>query len=444
MFARSLSSFVVGALFVADCMPVAAQTTGSARPFHGALFGVHSAQNSTQKLDVSAMLLQAYDDNVFATLGSNVAPGSGQVSGFFNMLQPAVDYRLTHARVQVGLTGASAMGYYPQFHELKSISHTAGAGVALDVARKATVFLNQTAAYSPSYLYSLFPGSIEMSPGDPAPDAPNYAVNDVESFSYGTTARFSYGLTQRMSASVGGNYQYTDYVHETSVRQDLISHGLDGQLSYQRTRNLSFRAVYRYTAGNLSYGSTGSADEHGLEGGISYSRPLSATRSATFSFSLGSSAASTISASIGPQFPDRLYRASADAAFDYEFALAWRASGRYRRGFEFVPGLAQPVFTDGFSAALEGLLKPRVEIGLMASYSQGASALSAAASQFNTNSASVRLQYALTSSTAIHVEYVYYFYDFLGDVTLVSGAPPRMQRNAVRAGLRLLFPAFRG
>ena len=66
------------------------------------------------------------------------------------------------------------------------------------------------------------------------------------------------------------------------------------------------------------------------------------------------------------------------------------------------------------------------------------------ASQFNTSNASARLQYALATSAAIHVEYFYYFYDFLGGVPLVSGAPPRVRRNGVRVGLRLLIPAFRG
>jgi hypothetical protein len=429
---------------VAGCVPVAAQTTGSARPFHGALFGERASHNSPQKLDVTAVVLEAYDDNLLATLGSSVDPSTRQVGGFYTMLQPAIDYRLNHRRVQVGVTGASALGYYPDFRELKSISHTLGAGVSLQAARRTAIFLNQTAGYSPSYLYGLFPSGSEVSPGEPMRDAPNYAVNDLESYSYGTTATLSHGLSRRTTVSIGGNYRYTDFTHETSIQRDQTSQGLDGGFWYQRTRNVTLRLGYHYLTGNLGYGASASTDEHGLEGGVSYSRPLSATRRATFSFNLGSSAVSTAGASPELQLSDRLYRASGDAEFDYEFALSWRARGTYRRGLEFVPGLAQPVFTNGVAAELEGLLIRRVEFALSAGYSQGRSAISTNSSQFDTYNGSVRLQYALTNSTAIHVEYLYYFYDFLGAVRLVSGAPPRMERNGVRIGLRLLIPALRG
>jgi hypothetical protein len=444
MLMQKISSFVAGVLCLASCVPVAAQTTGSARPFHGALFGGQESQNSTQKLDVSALVLEAYDDNQSATLGSTVDPRSRQVGAFYTMLQPGIDYRLTHGRAQVGVTGASALGYYPDFRELRIISHTFGAGVSLRASRRTTVLLNQTTAYSPSYLSALFPSSSEVSPGDPIKDAPNYAVNDLESYSYGTTATVSLGLSRRTSVLIGGNYRYTDFTHETAVQRDQTSQSVDGQVSYKQSRNVNIRLGYHYLTGNLGYGPSASTGEHGLGGGVSYSRPLSATRRATFSFNLASSTVSTTGASPELHQPDRLYRASGDADFDYEFALSWRARGTYRRGIEFVPGLAQPVFTNGVAAELEGLLNRRVEFALSAGYSQGRSAISTTASQFDTYNGVVRLQYALTNSTAVHVEYLYYFYDFLGAVPLVSGASPRMERNGVRIGVRLLIPALRG
>src|SRR4249919_1805054 len=100
MFARRLSSFVAGAVLVAGCVPVAAQTTGSARPFHGALFGALRTENTPQTLDVSAMLLEAYDDNLFATLGGTVDPRSRPARGFYTMLLPGVNYRLSRRQYQ--------------------------------------------------------------------------------------------------------------------------------------------------------------------------------------------------------------------------------------------------------------------------------------------------------------------------------------------------------
>jgi hypothetical protein len=443
MLNKKTLSFTAGVLLLSGSVPAAAQTSGSARPFRGALFGSHGDEKSTQRLDVSGLVLEAYDDNLFATLGSSVDPRSRQMDGFYTLLQPGIDYRFTQQRVQVGVTGMSALGYYPDFRELKSISHNLGAGVSMQPGRKTTILVNQTAAYSPSYLYGLFPTSPETVPGQPMPDAPNYSVNNLESFSYGTTSSVSFSLSRRATASFGGNYRYTDFTHETIVQRDQVSKGGDGQFSYQRTRNFAFRLSYHYLTGNLGYGGA-DADtaENRLEAGVSYSRPLSASRHMSFTFNAGSSAVDTTG---GPEFqlPDRLYRASADASLDYPFARSWAARGSFRRGLEFVPGLAQPVYANGVTAGLDGLLSRRLEIGFAGGYSQGRSALAPAASQFDTYNGSVRLQYALANSTAIHVEYLYYFYDFLGDALVLSGAPPRLERNGVRVGLRFFVPTLK-
>ena len=79
MFTKRLPSFVAAALLVAGCVPVAAQTTGSARPFHGALFGAHGSENSTQKLDVSALVLEAFLDTQASVRSSRRRSQAGLV-----------------------------------------------------------------------------------------------------------------------------------------------------------------------------------------------------------------------------------------------------------------------------------------------------------------------------------------------------------------------------
>jgi len=436
--------FVCGVLLLSACLPVAAQTTGSARPFHGALFGSFRTQNTPQTLDVSGMLLEAYDDNLFATLGGNVDPRSRPSSGFYTMPLLGIDYRLTHRRYNVAVVGASALGYYPDVHEVRSISHNLGAGVSATVTQRTNILLNQTAAYSPSYFYGLFPTGSEVAPGDTQPNAPNYSVSESESYSYGTTATLSFGISRRTTALIGGNYRYTDFTNETLVQKDQTSEGLDGQFLYQHTRNFGLQFGYHHLTGNVAYGGAVHTNENRVEGGLTYSRQLSPSRRMTLSFNLGASAISSRGAPAELQVPDRLDRASVDASADYPFALYWTVRGAYRRGLEFVPGLAQPVYANGATVGLDGLLTRRFELGFAGAYSQGRSVLTAESSQYDTYTGSARLQYALTPSTAIHIEYFYYFYDFLGNVTVVSGAPQRMERNGVRVGLRLLVPAFRG
>jgi hypothetical protein len=444
MFITRILSFAVAVLLAAGCLPAAAQTTGSARPFRGALFGANRADNSNQRLDVSVLLVEAYDDDVFGTTGgSQVNPSTRQVGGYFSMLQPSLQYQWKGRRAEVGVTEASALGYYPQVGEVRSISHTGGAGVSIQLASQTKVFVNGTAAYAPSYLFGLFPDAGDPVPGQAIAAAPNYAVNDVESYAYGTTAVLSQGLSRRTTISIGGDFTYTNFVHNTDVQRDLDSRGVNTELSYRGTRNTATRVRYHYLTGNLGYATGSSTAENGLDIGVSYSRPLSATRRALVSVSVGSSAIVTDGAPASVDVAGRLYRATAEAMLGYQFAL-WEARGSYRRGLEFVPGLVQPVFTNGVTADLTGLLTRRLDLGLSTGYSQGASALTRNTMNFDTYRASVRMQFALARSAAVHAEYLYYFYNFHGDVGLPLRASPRLQRNGVRVGLRLLIPALRG
>jgi len=360
------------------------------------------------------------------------------------MLMPSVDYRLSQRRFQVGIGGVSALGYYPDVHHVRSISHNFAGGFTAKPATNTTILLNQTASYSPSYLSGLFPHGSNVSPGDTPPDSPNYAVNDVESYTYGTTATITHGLSDRASARIGGNYRYTNFTHETLLQVDQQTEGLDGLLSYQRSRSIAFRVSYNFLTGNNAYGGRVHANENRLEGGLSYSRALSASRQMTVAFNVGSSALSSRNAPAESRVPDRVYRVSADASVDYPFARFWRVRGDFRRGLEVVPALAQPVYANSVNTGLGGLLNRRIEIGFAGGYSQGRSALASTASQYDTYTGSARFEYALTSNAALHVEYFYYFYDFVGDVLVVSGAPQRLQRNGARVGLRLFVPAFRG
>jgi hypothetical protein len=443
MVTRRICSFVAGVLLLASCVPAAAQSTGSSRPFQGALFGPQSTKTSSTSLDASGLLLQAYDDNLFATLGEGVDPRSRPASGFYTMLLPGIDYRFAHPRWQVGVTGLSALGYYPDLHEVRSISHNGGAGFSAQLGRTTTLFVNQTAAYSPSYLYGLFPSAPDSTPGEPMPDAPNYAVSDAESYSYGTTATLDFGLSRRVTGSLGGNYRYTDFTRESSVQRDQRAQGFDGQISYQRYRNLGFRFGYHYSAGNFGYAGAVDTDEHRLDLGFYYSRPLSASRRMNLGFNLGPAIVLSRDTPVLLEVPDRMYRTSMDASLDYPVARSWSVRGTVRRGLEFVPGLAQPVYANGFTLGVDGLPNRRVEVGLAAGYSQGRSVLYAA-SDYDTYNASTYLQYAIGRSTAIRAEYLYYFYDFRGDLLLVSGAPRHLARNGVRIGLRFFLPAFRG
>jgi hypothetical protein len=64
------------------------------------------------------------------------------------------------------------------------------------------------------------------------------------------------------------------------------------------------------------------------------------------------------------------------------------------------------------------------------------------ASRFDTYTGDVRLRYALSRSSAVHVEYLYYFYDFTGYTQPMAGAP-RLERSGVRMGMTLQVPTLK-
>jgi hypothetical protein len=444
VFIRTVRVLLLGSTLLAGCVPAWAQAAGSDRPFKGALFGGNRAVNSAQSLDISLSLLEAYDDDVFAGVGSTVTPTSRGTGGYFTALQSGIDYKRSGRRLSVGLSGASAFRYYPELRKVKSVSHTMGVGFSTQLGRRTTLLLNQTAAYSPSYLFGLFPGIRAAEPGDAITTAPDYAANNVESYAYGTTATLTKGFSPRTAVAISGDFQYTNYLHESAFQRDVRSSGMAGDVSYQRSKNAAVRIGYRYRDGDLGTGAViGSTNEHALNVGLTYSHPVSATRRVSLAFNLGPSAVNVLEVSADAAGPARLYRAAGDVMMGYQFARAWQARGTYRRGLEFVAGLTRPVFTDAFTAMVDGLLSSRLDLQMSAGYSSGQSAVARTASRFDTYTGDVRFRYALAQSSAVHIEYLYYFYDFSGYMQPTPGVSPRLERNGVRAGLTLQVPALR-
>jgi hypothetical protein len=66
--------------------------------------------------------------------------------------------------MQAGLTATSALRQYTEFNDY-TMTHAVGAGFAMEFARRTTLFVNQSANYSPPYLSVCFRMSIRP-PGD--------------------------------------------------------------------------------------------------------------------------------------------------------------------------------------------------------------------------------------------------------------------------------------
>ena len=109
------------------------------------------------------------------------------------------------------------------------MTHAVGAGFAMEFARRTTLFVNQSANYSPPYLFGLFPEVNPVTPGDIIAGGPNYVLDDTESLSYESIVTVEHGLTRRGTISVSGDYRYTDFLDNSRGRPDVSSSGLRSQ-----------------------------------------------------------------------------------------------------------------------------------------------------------------------------------------------------------------------
>jgi hypothetical protein len=281
-------------------------------------------------------------------------------------------------------------------------------------------------------------------PGDSIIAAPDYAASEDESYAYGSTLGLTYGFNNRTSASVTGDFQYTDFLKESASRQDVRSINLTTNVSRNLTRNTALVSSYRYHTGDFGYTGGGTSIEQGVDFGMSYSKPLSATRRALVAFRIGAAAVTAPPLYTNTTVDDERYRLlSTEGSLAYEFKRTWQARAAWRRGFDYVMELTEPVSTEGVSAGIEGLFSNRIDFSASAGYSKGQSALSRGSPSFDTYAANVRLRRRLTGNIAAYAEYLYYFYDFRGNTQLAPGLPPQLERHGARVGLTLWVPALR-
>lgn len=418
------------------------------RPYR-ALFGRGASGTEGQSLDVSAVVVEAYDDNLLAE-GGGLTPGVNALSGRYSMFLGEGEYAWTTRRVQLGITGASAFRYYGEVGDVISVSQRAGIGLSAELSRRWNLAVNESVAYSPSYLSRLFPGITDARLGDTPPASPNYAVNDTSSYSYVSAVSLTRGLTKHGTVTLAGDYTLTNFNGAAVLRQDGSSYG--GRAEFRRTvgRHSALTTSYRYRTGDYGFASVGTSTEHGIDFGVEHTKVLSATRTAVYSFNIGASGASVPPiAVIGAQTQqelsptqDRLYRVTGDGSFVYQFSRTGEFRASYRRGVEYVVELTQPVFIDGVAFSVSVSPARRLDLVAGAGYSSGTSALQQA-SRFDTYTADVQTHYRLNQMFSVYVEYLYYVYDFGANPLLAPTLPRQLERNGVRAGVMFSAPLMK-
>jgi len=414
------------------------------RPPQGLFGGARPDQRAKTRVDFTASVTEGHDSDVPTQLGSTIDPSDLQSGGFSTILNANASYAHKGNRLELAANANSVIRRYAELGDTRSLGHGAGVGLTGRVAQKTTLFVNQSAAYTPVYLFGVFPTGVPLEVGDPGSTAPDYTtVSDFDSYAYETTMSLRHDFTRRKSLAVTGEFLYTDRLRESEHWRDVDSHWFSAQYAQNVGPNLALRGGYKYRAGQFGYGGDGRTEEHRVDIGFDYVKPLSATRRMTVNFNLGSSAADIPQSTPLAIVLRREFLAVADGTFAYQFNRTWQARASYRRGLEYVVDLPEPVFADGFGAGVDGFLTRRIDLSGTVGYSSGESLLNKDSLQFDTYTGDVRVRYGLSRSVAVYGEYLYYFYDFASNTHLLAGMPPGLERNGLRAGVTLWMPAVR-
>ena len=184
---------VIASLVVAGVCPAYAQGAAPRRPSSGGLFGAtRSDVGGADTLNFMFRVAEGLDSAVPPDIASRVSQGL-QSGGFSTLLAATSDYGHTAKRFSLAGNASTAFKYFHELDRFDALGHSAGLGASVRLPNDGSLQLNQSAAYSPSYLYQLFPTDSSPALGAAIPGNPDYQIVDNESFSYATTTRLAFG-----------------------------------------------------------------------------------------------------------------------------------------------------------------------------------------------------------------------------------------------------------
>jgi hypothetical protein len=419
--------------------PMPAQAQGAVAGRSGGLFGAtRSDATDRNRFNVTFAATEGFDSEVPAELRTGIPSTGPQSGGWSTMLTTAAEYMNAGRRLQIGGAAQSAVRIYHQLDSVSYASHSGSVHARLQLARSAAFQVAQTLAYSPSYLFELFPDAELPRLEDPIAVNPEYRVRETESYVHNTSVTLDVGAKRGSSFAVSGNFGQTTFSSQALERPTLRNYGGQARYSQGIRRNVNLSAGYEYRGGELNLAPFA---EQRLSIGAQYSLALSTSRRATFRFDVSPSWLDVPETS-GAPFTGRARGVHGSLALDYQFLRTWRASAAYSRSFEYVAVLAEPVVANSARVDLSGLIGRRLDVAVSAGYSVGESALSLTTDELETYTGTSTMRFALTRGFALFTEYFYYVYDDRGQSLLAPQLPSQFEQHGVRVGATVWVPVF--
>ena len=412
---------------------------------------------ASQLLDVMLEVNGAYDSDA----AQDVAfPSLGQLQpqGYSAWGVGSLNYIHRYARGELQAVASSAVRYLPDFQEFHSVMHTGGVSIATSLPKRFGLKANAGLAYSPSYLYSLFPTLPSASDAQPVLDYSDpYDLDPSSSYSSTSSIELERRISRRSSISVVTDFANTNFSNESAAeipeipteittRPDLTVYSIGGRFSRNISRDNALSVGYTYRTGEFGYRVGRTTASHSINFSTNISRRVSASRRVDFSLSVGGTAVDVPeeSAQFGAV---RQYRFDAEVSASYPISRTGALRGSYSRGLQYVAGLPRPVFADGFTGEFNGRVLRRIDILARVSRAAGQSVVTRD-SLLDTYTSELKVTYLVTRELSAYVDYIHYVFDSGGEldtpqIPLVRGIPVDLKRDSIHVGLSWQVPAFR-
>ena len=434
-------TLAIVAITVAPFFPVTSSfAQGAPTTISGGLFGATRSQGSHRDwFVVGAAVSEAIDSSIPPEFRDFVPVSDTPLAGgATTMLLATADYAHTRRRLQIAATGFGAYRYGRALNRFDTMSQSAGFGATIALPAKASVRVDQSIAYSPSYLYQLYPAPA-LALGEAIPVAPDYQVVQTDSLNYRANATFSMIVRRGTRVTASTAYDRTHFGGSAAEQPQLGVYSFTGGVAESVSRSVQFSVDYSYHQSGYRLGA---ATEHNLALGAEYSRAVSRSRRATFR---GHVTPTVVVADrvLGPASEVSVSHLQGDVGVDYEFRPGWRASGTWQRQVDYIAVVPSgPLLANAGRASVTGLITRRLDLTVSAGYAKGETVVTQL-SRIDSRATNARIRYALSRSVALYGEYVqfnYYYVNGLGNPG--SFLPGVFHERGLRIGAMLWKPVF--
>ena len=413
-------------------LPPAAFAQGNPGPF-GGLFGRTPERigKNYRVFDLRTSSTVQYEDAVFddeVPRGSRVesgAVGGVNFGGLFEQRSTRVNARLRSS------------GTYQQYlHSPYVGGTTVNSGATLNVRVASRLALDGSVdhLYTPYFqFYRLHP--TVSSAGVLVPPSSPYIATVVESHTYDVTGGFTsfYAKHSTLSASF-------------TRRESRFRRFPDGNVSVTGARGLWSRQINRDFRGRLGYGREhirlarlpdGEYIHEFIDVGVDFERVLSLTRRTTFGFT-------TETSMVRKPGTGRHYRLNGRALLSTWLHRTWLGSVTFNRTTDFLPGYAEPLFSDNVGIAVTGLFSRRIEFISTVAAGRGVFGTDKSVldgRHFTLGNATTQLNFAFTRHLGVFGQHAFYYYQMPPGTSSVAPVD-QVSRQTFIVGITAWIPVF--